>query len=203
MTIAPRGSSSNNSSKRQHRDSSLPLLPAEVVGEILALYDSHQHWLRFRLAMCEVELNAFELRAGQFSDHDGMLYPSLIMQIVRFDDRRACPIQLATAVVARAERVRAVCQHGPAYTMLGHQGVVVELQRLAPTLERGLKLAGHSRQQTAMYFIPCTLFTIARSEVLHVGSHTTPSGLDFHISHTTDMRRNICDNMYIQINHLK
>ncbi|KAG5189669.1 hypothetical protein JKP88DRAFT_301006 [Tribonema minus] len=133
MTIAPRGSSSSSKSKRQHRETSLPLLPEEVVGEILAFYDSHQHWLRFRLVMCELDLNAFELRAGQFSDHDGMLYPSLIMQIVRFDDRRACPIQLATAVAARADRVRAGCKHGVAYTMLGHQGVVVELQRLAPT----------------------------------------------------------------------
>ncbi|KAG5190017.1 hypothetical protein JKP88DRAFT_252488 [Tribonema minus] len=32
--------------------------------------------------MCELELNAVELRAGQFSDHDGVVYPSLIMPLV-------------------------------------------------------------------------------------------------------------------------
>ncbi|KAG5185658.1 hypothetical protein JKP88DRAFT_244296 [Tribonema minus] len=119
MTIAPRGSSSGSSErKREHRDTSLPLLPEEVVvGEILALYDSHQHWLRFRLAMCELELSAFELRAGQFSDHDGVVYPSLIMEVMRFDHRRAPAIQLAEAAAARAERVRAGCEHGNAYNL--------------------------------------------------------------------------------------
>ncbi|KAG5192572.1 hypothetical protein JKP88DRAFT_250725 [Tribonema minus] len=137
MTIAPRSSSSSggsSKSKRQHRTTSLPLLPEEVVGEILALYDCHQHWLRFRSAMCELEMNAFEMRAGQFSDHDGVVYPSLIREVMRFDDRRASAIRLAGEAAKRAEHVRAGCEHGNAYTLVGHQGVVLDLQRLAPTL---------------------------------------------------------------------
>ena len=64
MTIAPINNRSSKS-RRQHERTIPPLLPTEVVSEILAVYDSHQRWLRFRLVMCELELNAFELRAGK------------------------------------------------------------------------------------------------------------------------------------------